>query len=442
MTAAMKVPASDLRERIAALPGADRLLPALEGLAPAYLVGGAVRDLLRGASSVDLDVVVEGDALGFARTLAERLRGEAVFHARFGTATVRADGLAVDLARARRELYRQPGALPEVEPAALEDDLARRDFTINAMAAALSGDQRGALRDPHGGLDDLRAGRVRVLHDRSFSDDPTRLLRGIRYEARLGYALEPDTEAWAREAVRLGALRTVSGPRLREELLRLLGEVEAPAALERMRELGVDRALHPALRTAAEPAASAMLGALETGADRVLAALAALVHPAASALEQWLDGLGFDAERRTRVVRAGRSAPDLVSLLRVPRSPSELHRLLHGEPPEALALAMALGAPPEPILRYLHELSGVRLEVTGDDLVAAGIPPSPVIGRALRETLRRKLDGEVSGRRQELELAIALAAEDAGEDDAAGKDAGNEEHAGEDAAEEGTRDGD
>ena len=155
----------------------ERLLPALDGLAPSYLVGGAVRDLLRGADAVDLDVAVDGDARSVARALAERLGGTAREHERFRTATVRADDLSVDLATTRRESYPEPGVLPLVEEAGLGDDLARRDFTINAMALGLSGDDLGHLYDPREGLTDLDEGVVRVLHDGRFRDDPTRLLR-------------------------------------------------------------------------------------------------------------------------------------------------------------------------------------------------------------------------------------------------------------------------
>jgi tRNA nucleotidyltransferase (CCA-adding enzyme) len=225
----------DLGDRIRALPGADRLLPALDGLAPAWLVGGAVRDLLLGAGSVDLDVAIEGDARSVARELASRLDGEAREHERFGTATVRAGGLTVDLASTRRETYPQPGALPEVAEASLDEDLARRDFTVNAIAASLAADRVGELRDPHGGRADLDAGVIRVLHPRSFADDPTRLLRAVRYESRLGFRMDPETERLAREAIAAGALSTVSGARIRDELLDLLGETNRPSASARGR---------------------------------------------------------------------------------------------------------------------------------------------------------------------------------------------------------------
>lgn len=400
-----------LGERIAALPGADRLLPALSGLPPAYLVGGALRDLLRGADAVDLDVAVEGDAPAAARELAARLEGEAVEHERFGTATVRAEGLAVDLATTRRERYSRPGALPEVEPALLVDDLARRDFTVNAMAAALAPEELGRLHDPHGGVPDLGSEVVRVLHRRSFVDDPTRLLRAVRYEVRLGFVMDPRTEALARGAVDDGALDTVSGPRLGDALLSLLGEAEVAAGAERLRALGIDWALHPALTADPELVAGAALGAAETGADRVLAALAALVASAPTELAGWLGRLGLDRDRRERVQRAAARGPGLANELRGDLPASRIYQLLSPEPPEALALALASGAPGEPVLRHLADLRHRRLEITGDDLRAEGIPESPAIGRALDGTLRRKLDGEVSGREEELRTAIGLARE-------------------------------
>src|SRR4051794_37069429 len=275
----------DLGERIRALPAAERLVPALEGLAPAWLVGGAVRDLMLGATNVDLDVAIEGDARPVARELAERLGGAAVEHERFGTATVRAGDLTVDLASTRRETYAQPGTLPDVQPASLDEDLARRDFTVNAMAASLDPAQLGELRDPHGGRADLEAGVIRVLHPGSFIDDPTRVLRAVRYEARLGFRMDPETERLAREAIAAGAPSTVSGPRLRDELLDLLGEAAAArattaptgpgppaAAVGRMRELGLDRALSPVLGDARpEDVAAAADAAERRGGGRRLA---------------------------------------------------------------------------------------------------------------------------------------------------------------------------
>jgi tRNA nucleotidyltransferase (CCA-adding enzyme) len=411
----------DLGDRIRALPGADRLLPALDGLAPAWLVGGAVRDLMLGATNVDLDVAIEGDAREVARALAERLGGKAVEHERFGTATVCAGDVVVDLASTRQETYPQPGTLPNVSPAALDEDLARRDFTINAMAASLPG---GELRDPHDGRRDLEAGVIRVLHPGSFVDDPTRLLRAVRYESRFGFRMDEETERLAREAIAGGALGTVSGARIRDELLDTLGETNSPpasgaphppaAAVGRMADLGLDRALSPVLGDAKpEQVAAAAEAAEQRGGQRRFAALAAMVAPDPDDLVGWIEDLNLRAEDRDAVLHAARKGPQLVRSLEQTLPDSAIHALLHCELPETLGVAVALGARQAPIDRYLERLSGTRLEITGDDLRAAGVAEGPAIGRALRETLKRKLDGHVDGRDAELALALEIAKEHA-----------------------------
>jgi tRNA nucleotidyltransferase (CCA-adding enzyme) len=403
---------SDLRERIRRMPGMERLLPALEGLEPAYLVGGAVRDLLRGAVPEDVDIAVEGDGRSVARAVAERLGSDAREYERFGTATVETPETTYNFASTRQETYEEPGALPQVTPATLSEDLARRDFAINAMALGLTGDDLGHLYDPFGGVADMAVGAVRVLHERSFLDDPTRLLRALRYATRLGFTLDPETGRLAREAVAADALSTVSGARIRDELMDLLRETDAPSAIERMRELEVHSALHPELDPDPELVASAALGATAIGADRALAALAALIEEAPEKLDLWLADLHLPAEERDAAARAARVAPRIAAALRErEHSPSELRDLLGREPAEALALALALRAPSEPILRWVSDLSRVDLEISGHDLIAAGVPEGPALGWALEETLKRKLDGLVSGRDAELETALLLARE-------------------------------
>lgn len=411
----MAVTASQLRERVRRVPGMERLLPALDGLRPAYLVGGAVRDLLRGTHGVDIDVAVEGDARSAARALAERLGGRVREHERFGTATVQAPSLTVDLATTRTETYDEPGALPRVRKASLDEDLRRRDFGVNAMAVGLTGDDLGHLYDPVGGLADMDAGIVRVLHERSFLDDPTRLLRAVRYAVRLGFALDPETERLAREAVAADALSTVSGARIRDELMDLLRETDAPSGIERLRDLELHSALHPDLDPDPELVASAALGAAAIGADRGVSALAALVEEAPEKLDLWLADLQLLAEERDAASRAARVGPRIAMALRErEHAPSELRALLAREPLEALALALALRAPSEPILRWVTELRGVSLDIGGADLLAAGVAEGPAMGHALDETLNRKLDGLVSGREAELETALLLAREHAG----------------------------
>jgi tRNA nucleotidyltransferase (CCA-adding enzyme) len=392
----------------------ERLLPALDGLPPAYLVGGAVRDLLRGAEPHDVDISVEGDARSAARAVADRIGSGAREYERFGTATVETDDGTYNFAGTRRESYDAPGELPRVAPASLADDLRRRDFSINAMALGLTGDDLGHLHDPCGGVPDLEAGVVRVLHERSFLDDPTRLLRAVRYAARLGFELDPETERLAREAVAADALSTVSGARVRDELMDLLREADTPSGIERMRDLEIHAALHPELDPDPELVSSAALGATAIGADRGVSALAALVESAPEELDLWLADLHLQAEERDAASRAARVGPRIAMALRGrDHSPSELRELLGREPLEALALALALRAPQEVVRRWITELRGVGLEISGADLLAAGVPEGPAIGRALEETLRRKLDGLVSGREEELETALLLAREHA-----------------------------
>lgn len=407
------VTTSNLRERVRRLPGMEELLGALAGLPPAFLVGGAVRDVLRGAHPVDVDLAIEGDARSTARAVGARLDREVQEHGRFGTAVMLGDEPHdVNFAMTRLETYAAPGALPEVEEAPLAEDLARRDFGVNSMAIGLTGEDLGHLYDPHGGVTDLEARAIRVLHDASFIDDPTRLLRALQYEARLGFSMEPDTERLALAAIEGGALDTVSGVRVGDQLMLLLGEQRVGRAIERMHGLGIDRALHPELEAEPELVASAALGAVTIGSDRALAGLAALCSSAPEELDLWLADLGLHAARRDAVSRAARVAPRLATELRGrAHTPSELAALLRREPPEALALALALQAPPDDVLRWVGELREVRLEITGDDLTAAGVPEGPQLGHALEETLARKLDGLVSGRDEELEQALRLARE-------------------------------
>src|SRR3954452_1104331 len=215
-------------ERVRALPALERVREAA-GDVPVYLVGGAVRDLLLGRERTDLDVVLEGDAAALGR----RLGGEVRAHERFATAMVALDGLVLDLATARSETYPRPGALPEVRPATLAEDLARRDFTVNAMAVPLT--DEAELIDPHGGARDLERGLLRVLHERSFVDDPTRALRAARYAARYGFDLEPDTERLLREA----DLETVSRDRVEAELRKLAAEPRARQGFALLDEWGL-----------------------------------------------------------------------------------------------------------------------------------------------------------------------------------------------------------
>jgi tRNA nucleotidyltransferase (CCA-adding enzyme) len=340
------------------------------GDVPAYLVGGAVRDLLLGRGRADLDLVVEGDAAA----LAALLGADVVAHERFSTAKVTLDGHEIDIATARTETYAQPGALPDVEPATLAADLARRDFTINAMAIPLDGEPR--LIDLHGGRDDLAAGLLRVLRPSSFVDDPTRALRAARYAARFDFELEAETA----KLLASTDLGRVSGERLQAELLRVAFEAAGIRAFELLGAWGLVE-----LRD----------GGIE------LAKCAA----------KWLESAPWDeiAERHRALLAAALSppGPEVALAAARPQRPSEAVDLARGRTITELVLARAMGA--EWLDSYISDWRAVALEIDGGDLIAAGVPQGPALGHGLEQALRRKLDGEISGREQELAAALEAA---------------------------------
>lgn len=388
-----------------ALPAAAALLPRLGDAAGVHLVGGAVRDLLLGGAPPDLDLVVEGDAAALAARLGGRLR----IHDRFGTSTVTLGDFSYDIARARSERYARPGALPDVSPATLAEDLLRRDFTVNAIAVALGPPQPGQLRAAPDALEDLQLRQLRVLHDRSFIDDPTRLLRLARYAGRLGFEIEPHTRALAADGVRSGALATVSGARIGAELRLLAREPDPTAAFHVLTELGLAGAIDPRLEVPDEALARQALELLppDGRADLLLLALAARpIRP--GELSALLDSLAFEAPDRDAIVASASRAEDVAAALRQARRPSEIAAVLAGQGPELAALAGALG-PQAQALEWLSGLRRVRLEISGDDLLAAGIPQGPAIGRGLKAALAAKLDGRASGREAELEHAVRAA---------------------------------
>jgi tRNA nucleotidyltransferase (CCA-adding enzyme) len=370
----MPSPVTPIEDLAEALRSAYPELVALRNLpgAPVYVVGGAVRDLLLGRGRADIDLVVVGGAADLAADLGAETLAE---HERFATAKVEMDGHVLDIASARSEAYAHPGALPEVAPAGdIEADLGRRDFTINAMAIPLRGEVR--LIDPHAGLADLEAGLLRILHQASFVDDPTRAIRAARYAARFDFALEPGTAGLARTA----DLATVSADRRRAELLRMAAEPTSPRGLELLAGWG-------------------LIETREGGIQLAAKALEILAMP------EW----NGQAERSRTVLAAALGPPghELGLAAATPERPSQMVELAKGGDPVELVLARALGA--GWLDGYLERWRAVELEIDGADLIAAGVPQGPALGRGLEAALRAKLDGEVDGREQELAAALAAA---------------------------------
>ena len=382
------------------------------GETPLYLVGGAVRDILRGEEAFpDVDLATEGDAARVARTLAVTLGPSArvTVHAAFGTSTVHAPGVRVDIARTRAERYPRPGSLPVVGPAGIDADLRRRDFTVNAMACRLGGD--GLLLDPTGGRTDLESGRIRVLHDGSFHDDPTRILRAVRYASRLGFAIEPGTERLLRRALTRGDLGLLSGARLRTDLVALLAENGAADAVPLLRTLGVCHAIGEGIDCGREI----------PGILRRLEPLRERFAPRAPAWRCRLVGLarGMDAGETGalahRLAMNRRDAGILRASAPPPRPdfgtpPAAVADAFGSRPVEAALVSAAEGN--EAAALYLEHLRRVRLDIDGRVLrEELGLAESPQVGAVLRELMRRKLNGELETRAAEIDAARELVSE-------------------------------
>lgn len=286
-----------------------------------YLVGGTVRDLLLSRPEVDLDLAVEGDGLLFARELARQLGGRAVFHERFLTATVYWSGERVDVVTARREYYPRPGALPEVEAATLEADLARRDFSVNAMALPLMARDLGEILDPFGGREDLARQILKVLHRDSFCDDPTRLLRGVRFATRLKFNLEEETCSLAREALAGGYLNLIEPERFWQEFILLLKERRPVAAWESLIDLGWRGLPGGGLPdVAAGRRAEKLLCQWKWRGQRPIDAslvyfLIATAKLRATELDEVLDSLNFGRKKRSKIYAARDLLPELAPCL-------------------------------------------------------------------------------------------------------------------------------
>jgi tRNA nucleotidyltransferase (CCA-adding enzyme) len=391
----------------------------------AHVVGGFVRDMLLGRENLDVDVVIEGDGVAFAELAAQRLGGRVKAHLRFGTAVlVLSRSLHMDVTSARTEYYTRPGALPTVERSSLRQDLLRRDFSINAMAACIDPDCFGAIADPFGGLRDLTRGSIRSLHSLSFVEDPTRVLRAARFETRYGFRMEPSTYELAKHAVEIGLLGDVSGARMRAELFAVLGEAPARTPLGRLDELGALEALVPAGVTpraalATVEAVEASLPGMPTGAGRpprrLVALLAAMtVGATPAAAEKWVRWLRLGRDHGGPALEIAARADALARALRTKRTlrDSGLHALLRALAPETIAVVRALGDATvrARVDRYLAELSHVKPAVSGEDLIALGIEPSHAFAGILTQALGDRLDGRALGREAELANLKRLAA--------------------------------
>jgi tRNA nucleotidyltransferase (CCA-adding enzyme) len=383
----------------------------------AHVVGGFVRDMLLSRRNLDLDIVVEGDGVAFAESAAQALGARVKVHRRFGTAVlVLSREFHVDIASSRSEYYTKPGALPTVERSTLRQDLFRRDFTVNAMAACIDPDCFGQLADPFGGLRDLEHGVVRVLHGLSFVDDPTRVLRAARFEERYGFRMDASTEELARRAVAMRMLAEVSGARIREELIdifdeehpqQVLARLHALGALEELAPMDADPSILPDALEATDGAVRHLGGMLSRPPRRRTALVAAFASSGPPlSCERWLRHHRFGREYSEVALAVSARSQTVLRALQDRRGmrDSRLYRLLEPLPIEAIAVFWAradeLGR--ARIDRFASVLASIRPAVSGRDLIDMGLEPSEAFTAILARALDDRLDGRAVGREAEL----------------------------------------
>lgn len=383
-----------------------------------YVVGGLVRDLLMGQRTLDADLVVEGDGPAFAGRVADRHGASVTIFARFATASVVfPDGFKMDVATARQEQYAHPGALPTITPASIRDDLIRRDFTINTLAVRLNADRFGEVLDYYGGLRDLEKNTLRSLHDRSFVDDPTRLFRAIRYEQRFGFRIEARTLRLLKDAAATDLASRLSGPRLRNEIMRLLAEPNPRRIIRRMGALTLLRFLHP--RLTLTPRLTTLLAGIppavrwwttrfpDRAVDHPLLYMMALMASLPMRnMNAALTRLAFPNRQadKVRLVKTRLASP-----LRVPATsqsvkPSRAYRLYAGLSDEGLILLAAHAgtqAVRDSLSAYLTTYRHVKPLLTGEALKTMGLTPGPRYRTILDRLLDAKLNGVVRSKTDE-----------------------------------------
>ncbi len=376
-----------------------------------YVVGGVVRDLLLGRANFDLDLVVEGDAVKLAQELAKESQARLTVHPHFGTAKLSYTSFSLDIATARRESYSHPGALPSIKSGSLTDDLCRRDFSINAMALCLAPQRFGELIDLYHGKDDLDNRLIRILHPNSFIDDATRILRGLRYEQRLGFKLEPKTDELLRRDAAM--LDTISGDRLRHELELILKEDKPERVLKRAAELGVLTKLHPSLRGngwLSNRFSHARQACKRTSPSPLYLCLL-IYNLSEEENEQFLSRFNFQKRLAQAMRHTLQLKTKLHTLANPQLKPSDIYQLLRSYTTQAIQANVLAAESPvvsQHLQSYLARLRYVKPLLNGEDLKRMGVPQGTQMGAILDALHRAKLNGEVKTREEEERLVHIL----------------------------------
>ncbi len=360
-----------------------------------WLVGGSVRDALLGRPIADLDMTSEQPAGKLAPALARQLGGSVGARSQFGTAKLKVAGWSIDLATTRTERYSRPGALPTVTPGDVQADLGRRDFSINAMAASLYPPRFGNLLDTTGGAHDTQQGIVRALHERSFQDDATRLLRAARYSARLGFIIEPATLSWLNRDICY--VQTISGQRLRREIERMLAEPAPARALLTAVQLGALPAIDAGLGS--PEVRDALLQAMRRGLSG-LALLGALVYALPQERVALLCKRIAATRQQTRIARAVARLRANEDRLATAQLGSEVDAIVGGAPEPAVEAAAAAAASQMASRNLERSLAAARASplLDGEELMALGVEPGKAVGEMTRQLRHAMMDRVVAGR--------------------------------------------
>jgi tRNA nucleotidyltransferase (CCA-adding enzyme) len=378
-----------------------------------YLVGGIVRDLMLGRPGKDVDLMTEGDATELAFNLARENGSKLTLYKKFGTATFDINGYRIDMATCRSEIYQRPGALPDVKAGSIKEDLLRRDFTVNAIAININPPYFGELIDHYGGREDLNDGIIRVLHDKSFQDDATRIMRAVRYEQRLGFNLDVKTKKLLKG--NLNMLDTISSERLRNELVLWLSEQQPEKILERAGKLGILKKLHPGLKWDHNLEVAFNRGTyLPETSDKAALNFCLLAYRMDESglyeLLQRLNLTGSKIDLLTHHTMEIKNSRDL--LIKQGLKNSELYLLLKDR--QLTSIYASWLYPNHRRMRnrlelYLNKLSKIKPFSSGADLAGLGIEQGPLMGRILGALLAARLNGEIRTRKEEEKLALSLA---------------------------------
>jgi len=383
----------------------------------AYLVGGPVRDLLLGKSNVDLDIAVNKDLEKLVQSLSKEFKAEFVYHRQFKTATLFLDALNIDMATTRKEIYPSYGTLPQVRDSSLERDLFRRDFTINAMAVRIERTGLGDIVDPYNGLSDLKNKKIRILHNKSFLDDPTRIIRALRFQTRLGFGIERQTSSLLKEAVSRRMFSKVTAPRIGNEIVKLLKENEPLKAIKRLDEICGLTFIHPKIKF------NNKWNLFFRQADRYGLNFSKSSH---KKIEHWiiyfialmenlnrdeLDKLcrGFELKRQERMAILHASYLKVIIEGRMveEESPSIIYGKLKPMYPEAVIYIIA-GLPVSNARKKLFDLlvrfDQIDVGLDGEDLKKMGFIPGPIFNKILEAVFLARLDGRIFSRREETDF--------------------------------------